>query len=435
MLFWRQNDGAFSQTPMAICGPGRFPGEQRWVADAFGVAGKAVEFYIEDGDGTGREPFGSNYNTALDGIFVQALQLFDYVPPAAPNPVTRDYNPGNPPSINSVNLGGETRRYRVGLPRAYAQNTDRRYPVLYMHDGQNVFDQGAFGTWNALPILNARQQTGVMQEIIVVAVDNTANRTPNYAPPAVGGQADDYVAFLTEELEPIIDAQYRTLTGADTTGTAGSSLGGNVSMYMGWEHTDHYTRIGAISGVWEFVGYADAVVKPQPKRDIRIWLDSGDSGNLNDDGFNSTYDLRDNLITKNPAYVLGDDLWHDVGLNQQHNEAAWAARLPDILPFLYPAAELEHLLPIGAPCGCGIADVTTQGAGEGDRRFGVPDGFVTAADIGFFVNDWVGNDLAADVTTQGAGEGDPGYGVPDGVVTAADVSFFVNRWVAGCVAP
>jgi len=83
--------------------------------------------------------------------------------------------------------------------------------------------------------------------------------------------------------------------------------------------------------------------------------------------------------------------------------------------------------------GCGPADLTTQGAGAGDPAYGVPDGAVTAADVNYFVNAWVAQDLAtADLTAQGAGVGDPGYGVPDGAVTAADLQYYVNLWVLGC---
>ena len=85
------------------------------------------------------------------------------------------------------------------------------------------------------------------------------------------------------------------------------------------------------------------------------------------------------------------------------------------------------------PVGCSIADVTTTGAGIGDPGYGVPDNEITAADIQYFVNGWVGGDLGiGDVTTTGAGIGDPGYGVPDGFITAADINYYVNFWILGC---
>jgi len=79
-----------------------------------------------------------------------------------------------------------------------------------------------------------------------------------------------------------------------------------------------------------------------------------------------------------------------------------------------------------------VADITTQGAGASDPLWGVPDGLVTAADLNYYVNDWVVGSPAADVTTQGAPEGDPLFGVPDGLVSGADLNYFVNGWIVGC---
>ena len=87
----------------------------------------------------------------------------------------------------------------------------------------------------------------------------------------------------------------------------------------------------------------------------------------------------------------------------------------------------------GGSLACSPFDLTTQGAGSGDPNYGVPDGSITAADIQYYVNAYVGGNLAiADLTTQGAGSGDPGYGVPDGTISAADIQYYVNGYVAGC---
>ena len=113
--------------------------------------------------------------------------------------------------------------------------------------------------------------------------------------------------------------------------------------------------------------------------------------------------------------------------------------LPDValgalgLAELIQPGSVEAVLTGAFPTfGC-VADITTQGAGPNDPGWGVPDGMATAADLNFYVNEWViGSPTTADITTQGAGVGDPGYGVPDGQVTAADLNYFVNAWVAGC---
>lgn len=91
----------------------------------------------------------------------------------------------------------------------------------------------------------------------------------------------------------------------------------------------------------------------------------------------------------------------------------------------------NNLDPVSGPCS--EFDLTTTGAGIGDPGFGVPDGFITGADINYFVNFWVIDDVSiADLTTQGAGIGDPGYGEPDGLVTGTDINYYVNGWVFGC---
>jgi|GEM_PF-1273002 len=84
------------------------------------------------------------------------------------------------------------------------------------------------------------------------------------------------------------------------------------------------------------------------------------------------------------------------------------------------------------PQACSVADLTTQGAGPSNPLFGRPDEAVTAADLAYYVNDWVAREPGADVTTSNAPVGDPLYGEPDGLVTAADIQYYVNVWVVGC---
>jgi len=179
-----------------------------------------------------------------------------------------------------------------------------------------------------------------MREIIIVGVDNTANRFNNYVTPDDGGQADAYANFLINELKPVIDATYRTFTDRDNTATMGSSLGGVVSLYLGWDYDAVFGRVGPMSGSW-WLGNFPARVALGPKRDLRIYLDSGDSGSSNDGAW-GTMNLRDDLLRL--SYVLFDDLLHVVGYGHQHNEAAWAARLPAAFEFLFPATEAENPL-------------------------------------------------------------------------------------------
>ncbi|OGX81786.1 hypothetical protein BEN48_06040 [Hymenobacter glacialis] len=149
---------------------------------------------------------------------------------------------------------GRTRRVWLYLPPGYA-TSGRRYPVLYMQDGQNVFDKltafaGEWGVDEALNLLNANGQdpTGC----IVVAVDNGgANRIDEYSPwnnPQYGGgKGDLYLDFLVQTLKPYIDANYRTLTSRENTGIAGSSMGGLIATYAALRHPTVFGKVGVFS--------------------------------------------------------------------------------------------------------------------------------------------------------------------------------------------
>lgn len=411
VIWWRElGSGAFQSRAMTMIGPGRSGGEARWIAwelaGAGGTPRRTIEFYFTNAGGGQRDPSdGSNYSTALDALMVQDGNVFSYAPGPVIGAARRDYTVASPPGINSTNLGGELRRYRVFLPRGYDQQASRRYPVVYMHDGQNVFDQGPFGTWDADDTSARLIRQGRAREAIFVGVDNTSNRFANYVTPDDGGQADRYVRFIRDELKPLIDAQYRTLTGPDDTGAIGSSLGGVVSLYMGWDFTGAFRRIGAMSGSWQLQNFPSRVYS-QPKRAIRLYLDSGDSG-TSSDNYWPTFNLRDNLLAKSPGYALEGDLRHRVGLGQQHNEAAWAARLPEALTFLFPATEGDNPL-LGLAGGQGL-DVNADGSVDSEDLYkqhaapGGLDGVPGDLNQDGSVNSWDGATLRAYLRRSEAG--------------------------------
>jgi predicted alpha/beta superfamily hydrolase len=345
VLHWRDArlGGDFAPVPMSHYGPaapGR-PNEQRWFAWGMHEAGGAIEFYIASPDGSLREPAASTHRTGLDGVFVQGGQVFSYVPAASVSPALRAYSPANVPTLFSPQLN-QNRGYRVFLPRGYAQHSGRRYPVLYMHDGQNVFEQGAFGSWNAAPTLARLQAEGVMREVIVVALDNAGqSRIVNYVPPSDNfGRCDDYAAYIADTVKPFIDANYRTLPDRAHTAVAGSSLGGVASVYMGYERPDVFGRIGAFSTAWWYVPNFTAAIRAAPAvNGLRFYMDTGDSGQNNDDYWN-TIGVRDALTGGSPAkYAIGSGVGFAIGFGDAHNEAAWADRLPNALEYLFPSGE------------------------------------------------------------------------------------------------
>ncbi|WP_426491165.1 alpha/beta hydrolase-fold protein [Hymenobacter sp. 102] len=153
-----------------------------------------------------------------------------------------------------------TRRVWIYLPNDYGTATTKRYPVLYMHDGQNVFDActSFSGEWGVDETLSQLQQQGVdATGSIVVAVDNGgADRLNEYSPwnnPQYGGgQGDQYVDFLVQTLKPYLDQNYRTLTGREFTGIAGSSMGGLISTYAALKYPQVFSKVGVFSPAFWF---------------------------------------------------------------------------------------------------------------------------------------------------------------------------------------
>jgi predicted alpha/beta superfamily hydrolase len=130
----------------------------------------------------------------------------------------------------------------------------KRYPVLYMHDGQNLFDAktAAYGVeWGIDETINRLVATGVMDEVIVVGIDNTPDRIPEYTPccdPKYGGgKLDAYGAFVVDTVKPYVDRSYRTLPGKDNTAIMGSSLGGIASVAIAQRYPDTFSKAGGVS--------------------------------------------------------------------------------------------------------------------------------------------------------------------------------------------
>jgi predicted alpha/beta superfamily hydrolase len=139
-----------------------------------------------------------------------------------------------------VSGSGREHRFRVFLPPGYHENTLKKYPVLYMHDGQNLFfREEAFvgNSWMTDNVLTVLDKMNAIEEVIVVGIYPN-ERMSEYTLPGY----EDYCRFLVETLKPLIDARYRTLAGATDTAVMGSSLGGVVSFYLGWQRPDVFGK-------------------------------------------------------------------------------------------------------------------------------------------------------------------------------------------------
>lgn len=236
---------------------------------------------------------------------------------------------------------GNTRGIWIYLPPTYVENSLAPMPVLYMHDGQNLFDaSAAFGgnTWKVAETMDAGAVDGSIAEAIVVGIENTSDRMSEYTPvpdPADGGgNADAYLRMIVDELKPKVDSEMRTLPDRAHTAMMGSSLGGLVSAYAGVMKADVFGLVGVMSPStwWDNQWIIGKVATtPAATRPLRVYVDSGDSGDSNDD-VTETQALAAEYVTI--GYKKGTTLDYVVQAGGQHNEVFWAQRLPAALAFL-----------------------------------------------------------------------------------------------------
>ena len=241
-----------------------------------------------------------------------------------------------------------SREVRVWLPPGY--NTgDERYPVLYFHDGQNVFRPGGpFGCWFAEDAAVAEIKAGRTGEAILVAVPNNEAdmgkaRMTEYQPPTDSNPRDPrrgngvcnrYANFLVGKVKSGIDAKYRTLPDRENTAVAGASMGGGVSLWLGL-NAEAFGAVGVFSpAFWTSPNFTKAVMEGAKKDGLRIYLDMGtkERGNLSGDYWEDVLAVRGALLEQ--GYVEGEDLLWNPGEGDEHNEKAWAKRLPVALRFL-----------------------------------------------------------------------------------------------------
>jgi predicted alpha/beta superfamily hydrolase len=235
-----------------------------------------------------------------------------------------------------------TRPVYVYTPPGYSEQTGEAFPVIYMHDGQNLFDAYADDsfsgtTWSVDGALDRGSRDGSIREAIVVGIGNTDNRTWELTPNDsgdgdTGGGAATYLSFVAQELKPQIDAHYRTLPDRANTLMIGSSLGGLTTGCAGLWDASTFGAVGVMSpATWwasEWITAQIAASKHQPVKPLRVYVDSGNAGPDNDD---VTYTKALAAAYRSAGYP---SVVSQVGNGDQHEEAAWARRLPGALAYL-----------------------------------------------------------------------------------------------------
>ncbi len=239
----------------------------------------------------------------------------------------------------------DNRNVIVYVPPGYDEQHGRTYPVLYLHDGQNLFDgRTSFvkgRTWQVREHADAAIEAGEIEPLVIVGIYNTGDRrlaeyTFEYNWQMGGGEAEAYGLLLTRELMPWIARHYRVRQDREHTGMGGSSLGALVSLYLGLRHPALFGKLALLSpSVWwnhkSILGYLNEH-SPQLWERPRVWLDVGDR-----EGQRTLRDAEQLARRlKANGWRPGENLHFEKVHGGAHDEASWAERVRPMLRFLFP---------------------------------------------------------------------------------------------------
>jgi predicted alpha/beta superfamily hydrolase len=223
----------------------------------------------------------------------------------------------------------------VWLPPGYHDKANLHYPVLYMHDGQNVFDPATspFGIdWQVDEAADSLIRNDIIDRIIIVGIYNTPDRSTEYDNTL---QGQDYMKFVVDKVKPLVDKTYRTKPEREFTAVGGSSMGGLISFMLVWEHNQVFSKAICMSPAFKYKDneYISAVeIYSGPKKTLTLYIDNGGVG------------LEEQLqpgvdemikVLKQKDYIEDNDFVFYLDKDGVHNEGAWAKRIPNALKFLF----------------------------------------------------------------------------------------------------
>jgi len=223
----------------------------------------------------------------------------------------------------------------VWLPPSYYKDRRKRYPVLYMHDGQNLMDPSTaflgidWGVDEVAADLIRRKR---MREILIVGIYNTPDREQEYTGSIAGR---NYASFVIQDLKPMIDATYRTRTDPENTGVMGSSLGGLIAFFFSWWHPEVFGKAGCLSNSFFWNNYhvfQEVKDYDGPKKTVRYYLDVGSREIFLRTGYEKMVPLL-----RQKGYQKNVDLQYHLVKGGSHDEKSWGKRVWRPLTFLFPA--------------------------------------------------------------------------------------------------
>ncbi len=332
----------------------------RWRIALRGIAGEPIEFKFARGMWSRVEkgPLGEeipNRRLTPDAGHVYEFEVAHWAD-HAPEPPPRAHTITGNVTVHSFPEFLDGRSVWIWRPPGYDVQTERRYPVLYMWDGQNVFDEATSfaGEWQVDESAERLVRSRRVEPLIVVAIGNGgAARLREYTPWAAlghgGGGGIAHLDALVDVLKPRIDAEYRTLPEPWSTGIAGSSLGGLMALYAGWARPDVFGKVAAFSPTLSWVGSRIVrFIEGEPRAALRVYADMGtrESGRFVDHDRNGTEDSIDEIrrlerVLRTGGLVEGAGLRVVEDEGGRHHETAWARRFPPALEFLFPATRAK----------------------------------------------------------------------------------------------
>lgn len=216
----------------------------------------------------------------------------------------------------------------VWLPPSYYKNKEKRFPVLYMHDGQNIMNPAtsfAGVDWQVDETVSRLIKDDMLEEIIVVGIYNTADRLKEYSLCKTGIK---YMKFVSGELKEFIDKNYKTEI--NNTAVMGSSMGGLISFLIAWNYPAIINKAACMSS--SFYYDSEKVIKMVnkyngAKKEIKIYVDHGEDGLIEGQKMFCALSAK--------KYLIGKDIDYFYAPNAGHNEAEWAKRLERPLIFLF----------------------------------------------------------------------------------------------------
>ncbi|MGF7060109.1 alpha/beta hydrolase [Brassicibacter mesophilus] len=230
------------------------------------------------------------------------------------------------------------RKILIYLPPSY-NTSNKRYPVVYMHDGQELFEKSiaSYREWKVDETLDELIRAEKVEEMIVVGIYNSSNRTEEYVPyidPWIitelnvdSSGAKEFSGFVVDNIIPFIDTNYRTIPNRENRAVMGSSFGGLLSLWMGYNYSDTFSMIGAISpSLWVADRQIIKELSTEAKKDLKIWIDLGTT-----EWENHCREAVDVLIDK--GYIYGKDLVYYEVNGGRHNGLSWSERIA--YPFIF----------------------------------------------------------------------------------------------------